>query len=478
MKNQDKFKLKAGLEIHQQLNTGKLFCRCPSILRNDEPDWVVKRKLHAVAGETGEIDNAVKHEKELDRTFTYQGYSDTNCLVEFDEAPPLEIDKEALKIVVQIAIILNCKILSVSQIMRKTVIDGSNTSGFQRTVLIARDGYIETSLGKVKIEGINLEEDSARIISKTKERAVYRLDRLGVPLIEISTAADLKTPEHIKETALKIGEILRAFKIKRGIGTIRQDVNISTPGHPRIEIKGFQEPKMFISVINNEIKRQQTEVLSNKPLEKQVRQANIDGSTIFLRPMPGAARMYPETDLLLLKISKQFIDQAKKEIPKTIEDQKRELKQKGLNEEQAVQLIKSGKFKEFENLVKIYSNPEFIFKAILIFPKEIASHNNLENYEDIFNEDVIESIIQEISKKTIEEQDIKQVLENIANKIPLENALKIEKIDSGELESEIAKIIKRKPNLSSNAYMGLVMKDLKGKISGKEAKEIINKILK
>ncbi len=478
MKNQDKFKLKAGLEIHQQLNTGKLFCRCPSILRNDEPDWVVKRKLHAVAGETGEIDNAVKHEKELDRTFTYQGYSDTNCLVEFDEAPPLEIDKEALKIVVQIAIILNCKILSVSQIMRKTVIDGSNTSGFQRTVLIARDGYIETSLGKVKIESINLEEDSARIISKTKERAVYRLDRLGVPLIEISTAADLKTPEHIKETALKIGEILRAFKIKRGIGTIRQDVNISTPGHPRIEIKGFQEPKMFISVINNEIKRQQTEVLSNKPLEKQVRQANIDGSTIFLRPMPGAARMYPETDLLLLKISKQFIDQAKKEIPKTIEDQKRELKQKGLNEEQAVQLIKSGKFKEFENLVKIYSNPEFIFKAILIFPKEIASHNNLENYEDIFNEDVIESIIQEISKKTIEEQDIKQVLENIANKIPLENALKIEKIDSGELESEIAKIIRQKPNLSSNAYMGLVMKDLKGKISGKEAKEIINKILK
>ena len=150
--------------------------------------------------------------------------------------------------------------------MRKTVIDGSNTSGFQRTVLIGHDGFFETSEGRVGIETIALEEDSARKVSlthkdvpssKDEENIVtYKLDRLGIPLVEITTKPDLKSPEQIKEAALKIGEILRACRVKRGIGTIRQDVNISIPGSKRVEIKGFQDAKMMIKTIETEIKRQ------------------------------------------------------------------------------------------------------------------------------------------------------------------------------------------------------------------------------
>ncbi|MFQ5531949.1 MAG: Glu-tRNA(Gln) amidotransferase GatDE subunit E, partial [Candidatus Nanoarchaeia archaeon] len=87
-----KLGFKSGLEIHQQLDSaGKLFCNCPSVLRQDEPDFVVKRKLHAVAGESGGIDVAAKYQASLDKEFVYQGY-DTTCLVELDEEPPHKIN--------------------------------------------------------------------------------------------------------------------------------------------------------------------------------------------------------------------------------------------------------------------------------------------------------------------------------------------------------------------------------------------------
>src|SRR3989338_1057402 len=248
--------LKSGLEIHQQLDTGKLFCRCPSILRNDTPLKEIKRKMHAVAGESGEIDAAAKHEVSQDKEFIYQFY-DTNCLVELDEAPPMEISQEALQVALHIALLLNCEILPITQIMRKTVIDGSNTSGFQRTVLIGRNGFVETKAGKVRIATIFLEEDASRIVEKKENTSIFRLDRLGIPLVEIATEPDIKTAEQAKEVALFIGDVLRSCKVKRGIGTIRQDINVSIPGHPRIEIKGFQDAKMFVPVIENEIKRQE-----------------------------------------------------------------------------------------------------------------------------------------------------------------------------------------------------------------------------
>src|SRR3989338_7780091 len=140
----EKIGLKAGLEIHQQLDTGKLFCNCASYLRKDEPHFRVKRKLHKVAGETGEVDAAVQYEASLYKEFIYEGYRDSTCLVELDEEPTHKINEKALEEAIKIALLMNCEIYPATQIMRKTVIDGSNTSGFQRTVLIAHDGFIET----------------------------------------------------------------------------------------------------------------------------------------------------------------------------------------------------------------------------------------------------------------------------------------------------------------------------------------------
>jgi len=267
----EKIGLKIGLEIHQQLDTGKLFCECPCLIRDDVPDFTVKRKLRASAGESGEIDIAAKHEmiKELD--IIYEGYNDTTCLVELDEEPPHKVNQKAFEVALQISMMLKAKIFDAIQVMRKTVVDGSNTSGFQRTMLIAKDGIIDD----IKIETICLEEDAARIIKQEKDFSIYRLDRLGIPLIEIATAPDIKTPEQCKEIAEKIGLLLRSTgKVMRGLGTIRQDVNVSIDGGERVEIKGAQDLRMLPKLIENEILRQQNLLEIKKELEKRKAQKN------------------------------------------------------------------------------------------------------------------------------------------------------------------------------------------------------------
>ncbi|MFH1585831.1 MAG: Glu-tRNA(Gln) amidotransferase subunit GatE [archaeon] len=473
-----KLGLKCGLEIHQQLDTNKLFCNCPSLLRKDEPDFVVKRKLHAVAGESGEVDIAAKHEASLGKEFIYQGY-DTTCLVELDEEPPHEINPEALKIALHISLLLNCKIMPLTQIMRKTVIDGSNTSGFQRTVLIARDGYIKTPQGRVGIWYVYLEEDAARTIEEEKEKKVYRLDRLGTPLVEIVTAPDITSPSQAKEVALQIGNILRSAKVKRGIGTIRQDINVSIIGHPRAEIKGFQDPKIFVSVVENEIKRQLDDLSKKKKnLIPEVRGANPNSTTKFLRPMPGEARMYPETDLPLLKIHKNLINEAKKTLPILRSDLEKDLQKTGLHQEMINLLMKHNKIDEFKNLLKIINKPQLIAKVLLVFPKQIASHRKLKiSTVEKRIEDNLADVLNLVAKGRISESQVYDVIEKIVSGEKISD-IKFEKADTGDVEERIHKIIKSKPGLSPNAYMGLVMKEMKGKIDGKEAMKFIRKFIK
>lgn len=476
----EKLGLKAGLEIHQQLNTHKLFCSCPSILRSDKPLYSVERRLNPVIGETGKIDIAAEYEKSKELTFRYDVY-DTTCLVELDEEPPHKINEEALKIAIQIALLLNCKIFPVTQVMRKTVINGSNTSGFQRTLLLANNGYVETSKGKVGIDYIFLEEDSARPSNNKEEddpelenSKSYSLDRLGIPLVEIATGPHMKTPEQIKETALKIGEIIRACNVKRGIGTIRQDLNISIKGSKRVEIKGFQNPKNMISTIQKEIERQKECLIENKCIS-EVRKAKDDSTTTFLRPMPTSARMYPETDLPLIKISKNLIDEAKKTLPKIASENKGYLKEFGLNDELIKAILKDNKLEEFKTLNKVIEKPEIIAKTLTIFTKEIISKSKKpkEEIEEILNLHTLEAILEQIGK-TISENDVKMIMQKICEGKSLNEAMKKEDIN---IKNEVLKVIKEKPNLSNGAYMGLLMAKFKGKISGKEISEALNEVL-
>jgi Glu-tRNA(Gln) amidotransferase subunit E-like FAD-binding protein len=473
-----KLKFKCGLEVHQQLNpeNGKLFCDCPAILRKDEPDYTIQRKLHAIAGEEGSVDLAVLYESSLKKDFVYQGYKDTTCLVEMDEEPPHQINDNALKIGLQIALLMNMKIIPITQIMRKTVIDGSNTSGFQRTMLIARDGFVETDEGKFGIKFLYLEEDAARIISREKNKDVYRLDRLGIPLVEVVTEPDIKNPKQAQKVALKIGEILRSCRVKRGLGTIRQDVSVSINNGNRVEIKGAQDIDLLPTIVENEVIRQEKE----KNVKAEVRNALPDGKTEFLRPMPGSARMYPETDLPLLKISHDLINEVKKNLPKLKEENEQELKKYGLHSEMIKLILRENKIEEFKELVDILNNPELIAKILVLYPKELAAKNNMgeDEIDSILNRDIFAGILEAVKKDKITERQAKEVMERILNGMEFSDALKFEEHDFNEIEEKIIGIIKQKPGLSANAYMGLVMKEFKGKIDGKRVMEIIGKHVK
>ncbi len=473
--------MKSGIEIHQQLNTNKLFCNCPSVLRQDEPNFKVKRKLHLVAGEGGVVDEAAKHEATMNKTFVYEGYKENTCLVELDEEPPHEINKYAVKTGIQMALMLNCEILPLTQIMRKTVIDGSNTSGFQRTVLIARNGYVETDEGRVKIDSVCLEEDSARTIKEENNTKVYRLDRLGIPLIEIATAPDIKSPSQAREVALFIGEILRASNVKRGIGTIRQDVNVSASINEkwgsRVEIKGVQEPSLIEKAAIIEVERQKKLILEGKSIG-EVRKANEDGTSTFLRPMPGAARMYPETDLPLLRITREEINEAKKTLPKLKSTIKGELTSAGLSSELIKLILENNKISELQELLKVYKNPNLIAKMLVLWPSEISTKTK-EKFDIIEKKltlDVLETILFAVKSEKINESQAKEALTRITSGIETKKALIFEKIEN--LEEEIMKIVKEKPGLSKQAYMGLVMGKMKGRASGKEVMEILNTLVK
>ncbi len=475
--------MKIGIEIHQRLDGKKLFCNCSCAISEDAKHSIsLSRRLHPVFSELGEVDRASQAEFAKDRLFEYQTFDANNCLVEMDEEPPHSLNPDALKLALEVSLQLHATPVDEVHIMRKLVIDGSNTSGFQRTSIVAVNGHIESSKGSIPIPQIAIEEESAGIVSAADGKAIYRLDRLGIPLIEISTTPDIKDGEHLVEVAEKIGMLLRATgKVARGLGTIRQDVNVSTEGGARVEIKGAQDLKMLPQLVQIEVQRQ-TELVklltelrasnalpvqkhfidltdslretkatlvangiksgssviaqklpkhhgllgrtlqpnkrygtelsdyaklagvkgmihSDEQLDKygftkaeeksireslgmdsedafvmviapktqaeraldfavaranmnfvpeETRRANPDATSSFMRPLPGKARLYPETDLPPVRIDEHFLSSLSK---RESLDEKRAKLEKVLNKEMANRILKSRNLHAFEKLV-------------------------------------------------------------------------------------------------------------------------------
>src|SRR3990170_1697338 len=489
-----KLGLRVGLEIHQQLNTaGKLFCGCKPDLFKDEPEITFLRQLRPTQSELGQIDPAAYFEFQKGVRILYEANRATSCLVEMDDEPPHNLNSEAVEIALTTALMVNADPADEIHVMRKTVIDGSNTTGFQRTCVIALNGEVEVEGKKVPIQLIALEEDAARKIGEENGGKIihYRIDRLGIPLIEVATAPVLYTPQEAEKTALAIGRILRATgRVKRGLGTIRQDVNISIPNGALIEIKGVQELELLSKVVEYEVQRQlnlikirdelqhrgvsenafsndfvdvtsvfrkteckvvrkaleenkqvlavklplfagllKVELMSGirlgtemadrarfwgrvagifhtdelpaygikadevnelkksmnaneqdavvfvadtlenatdalkavteraretlKTIPEETRAANPDGTTRYMRPRPGAARMYPETDVPPIQVTDDYLARLKAKLPELPERKMtRLMKEYGLNQKLAKQVLDSEYAQLFETVVK------------------------------------------------------------------------------------------------------------------------------
>lgn len=614
--------VKVGLEIHQQLATNKkLFCNCMP-LESDEYFIKFLRKLRASKSELGEYDPAALFEKSKSKTIMYYANPESSCLVEQDEEPPHELDDDAKKIALIIASTLKSNIFNEIYPMRKTVVDGSNTTGFQRTMLISQGGNFEVKGKNIGIQSICLEEDAAKNLGDDGSTRKFGLERLGIPLIEIATEPFEVEPQQIKTIALGLGRILRSTKkVKRGLGSIRQDVNVSIKdGGVVIEVKGVQQLEQLEKVVEYEAKRQhgllkiskklqeiewshndeedkrivteqfkkceskiiqnaikrnqeivtivfknmrgmfgyspyegirlgkevaelvrffglggvfhsdelpnygieeidienlkeflklnendaflvlaipfemidtivnqiilRIEHIKNKGIPTDTRLATQIGETKFLRPRPGAARMYPETDIPPILISKKELEDARKNIPKSWDESIKELQTKyEINEQLTEQIFDSRYIELFEKIVeKTKVNPIFVASVLC------STITNLErsglNSNLLQNDDIVKSFeLLEIGR--IAKESIEIIFENImAGKAKtIEEAMKntsIEVVNELDLEKIIAEIVETNQEIVKNQkeravgpLMGIAMKKLRGKASG----EMINNLL-
>ncbi|MBI4451164.1 Glu-tRNA(Gln) amidotransferase subunit GatE [Candidatus Woesearchaeota archaeon] len=590
--------LRCGLEIHQQLNTLKLFCNCPSAIRDDEPHYRVTRKLRAVAGESGEIDIAAAQETQKQKTSVYEGY-DTTCLVELDEEPPHQLNAEALRAALQISKMFSMRVADNVRVMRKTVVDGSNTSGFQRTALISHSGKLQTSQGEIGILSLCLEEDACRIIKDEQGTTVFRLDRLGIPLIELATSADIHSPEHAAEVAETIGLALRSTgTAKRGLGTIRQDLNVSITGGTRIEIKGAQDLSLVSSLVQTEALRQKAlleirdelagrkasvghavidvtdslrssqsklvqktfqaggvalgmllpgfegiigeEIQPGKRLgtefseraktiagvggilhsdelpaygitgqdveavrqklgnqafvlvldqaskaeraitavraraqealrgvPPEVRKANDDGTTSYLRPMPGAARMYPETDIPAITITESMLVLT---IPESIPDRIMRYAALGFAKDLAELAGKSGKSQMLDRFIKAFPNikPAYIAETLLTSERTIKRQFNIEIQP---SDDDYEQLFAALANRTLSKEAVLDVLKEgqpVASVLP-----KYSSLSEDQLRHALHEIVAANPGLPFNALIGKAMQKLRGKASGSRIAELL-----
>ncbi|MFH1404218.1 MAG: Glu-tRNA(Gln) amidotransferase subunit GatE [Candidatus Altiarchaeota archaeon] len=605
----DKLGFKCGIEIHQQLDTHKLFCECPSIIREDTPDLTVERRMRAVAGELGNFDPAALHEFLRNRTLEYQAYEDTNCLVELDEEPPHPVNGEALDTAIQVSLLLKADIVDEVNVMRKTVIDGSNTSGFQRTMLVAMNGRLDTSEGEVGIPTVCLEEDAARIIDTKGGRVVYRLDRLGIPLVEIATDPDIKNPRHAREVAEKIGSILRACKVKRGLGTIRQDINVSITGGERIEVKGVQDLKLISKVVEGEVARQlmlmevkkelgergagkkdydvkavnvtdtfgetkstviqkavasggvvmavrlrhmkgllkgrlgpqlaqyvrgssslkglfhgdelpaygvsQEEVgavmksvkagkddsyaiLSGPAGEvdkavkalvgrcvtalecvpEETRRTRDDGSTEYMRPLPGSARMYPETDEPLVELSAEHVGDLRGGLPELREDKASRFEELGLSGELASQLSRSREAGLFEELAEEFGGVQatLIATTITSYPKEAGKRYGVD--ASALNEDHYHQIIKLISDGRLSKNAVVELIAKVAENpgdvvAEVAESNKLTMMGDDELKSIIDRIRSENKDVKPGQLMGKVMAEVRGRADTEKVRKLL-----
>lgn len=621
-----KLGLICGLEIHQQLNTGKLFCPCPcEITPNEELNKEIKRSLRFSSGESGEIDKAALEEFKKGKYNIYKYNDKIACLVDLDEEPPKGPNEGALNVAFGVSKYFNLKFFDKIQFMRKLIVDGSVTTGFQRTAMLGLGGEFKTNEGIIKIDGINLEEDSCRNIERKDNYSIFSLDRQGIPLIEITTGPQIHTPSQALEAATYIGNVLRSFKeIKRGLGTIRQDVNISIEGGARIEIKGAQNLKLIKEIINDEIRRQiilksiHDEVLNrgvsqdnftdwetydvtscfkncdskviksnltkkndkvlalklfkfkgilghelqknyrfasevsdrNKKhfptvkglfhsdelpkygieqievdkvrkelkLEKEdsfiliandfeiakkslqnvatiideliggvpteVRQVDSKSTlTKFLRPMPGSARMYPETDIEEIKVDFKKIDKLK--LPELYNEKLSRIKKNWeLEENKIIEVLDKFSEEEVSNLLEISNKSASALYGILFdIPKDIKKRDNIEPID--FKYDLLKNLLNQkndYNQKILRDifislyQDKKSQVENLKDYLD-KKGLIVEQIDEKEVENKIKEIIDKNKNAPIGALMGICMKEFKGGIDGKTISQILKKLM-
>ncbi len=299
---------RCGLEVHQQLLTDeKLFCHCPVLPYSDKYDTVIMRHMRPTLSELGEYDGTALMEFKTKKKIFYRVNKDSVCTYEMDDNPPFRLNPQAVDITVEIALLFNCNIIDEIHIIRKQYLDGSIPAGFQRSAIIGLTGWIPVGDRKIGIRQISVEEDACREYSDIGHDRTCWADRLSIPLVEVVTEPDILTPEDGLIIGNEIGRLLRSTgKIRRGIGSVRQDVNVSVEGGTRVEIKGVPQLKLIPRLVHYEAYRQHRllglkEMLQGRGLTEETLEAEQFDMTGVLNDVIPSGTEKSEDDVSSIK---------------------------------------------------------------------------------------------------------------------------------------------------------------------------------
>jgi len=250
--------LVSGLEVHQQLLTRhKLFCRCPAGRYTESHDGEVLRHMRPTLSELGEYDGTALMEFKTKKEIVYLLNRLNVCTYEMDDTPPFLVNQEAIDTAIELCLMMHMDVIDEVHIARKQYLDGSIPTGFQRTAIIGVNGYLPFHGRRLTVTHVSVEEDSCREVRDKGHQIVWRTDRLGMPLTETVTGAELRTPEEVRDAILLCGLTARSTgRVRTGIGASRQDVNVSVRGGDRVEIKGVPRAGYAVKLVHNEGVRQ------------------------------------------------------------------------------------------------------------------------------------------------------------------------------------------------------------------------------
>ncbi len=473
--NYDNLRLKAGLELHQQLDTEhKLFCNCFTSMKEKLPARTIIRALHPVASELGIVDVAAQFEYLRNRVFHYQVFNNETCLVDIDCEPPHNLNSEALHIALQIALLLNCEIPNEIHVMRKIVLDGSTPMSFQRTAIVGMNGHISFKGKRIHITQVTLEEDAGAIAGEENGKVTYRLNRLGVPLVEIDTGIlEGYSPQELQEIAYQMGILARSTnKTKHGIGSIRQDVNVSIRNGPRTEVKGVQELGLLSKIIEFEVQRQMKE-----KSQEATRAANLDGTTRFLRPLPGAHRMYPETDIPPVIISSGYLDDVKKNLPEPWTNKLERFKTKlRLPDGLAREILGSEYLNIFEKIIAVKKvEPTLVASTFTSTIKDLVRREKVEI--DRISEHRLIEVFDYVADKKITKEAIPEIVRYLAAYPQNSVGDALKELDLKPMTADdvknIASEILSQSNMPFDRAYGIVMGKVRGKIDAQQVLKIM-----
>lgn len=258
MKDLSSLGFRCGVEIHQQVLTPtKLFCRCPAGLYSKEHHAEILRHMRPTLSEMGTYDGCALMEFKTKKEILYLLNKESVCTYEMDDTPPFPINQDALDIAIKIALLLGCQVVDEMHVARKQYLDGSIPTGFQRTAVVGINGFVDLPHKRIRIRQLSIEEDACREVDDRGHLITFRTDRLGMPLIEVVTEPDFESPEEAAEGVKAIGRLLRVTgEVRRGLGSVRQDVNVSIDGGRRVEIKGVPRYQLIRDLTRIEALRQ------------------------------------------------------------------------------------------------------------------------------------------------------------------------------------------------------------------------------